>query len=159
MRPAKPTALKMIQGTYRKDRAKNEPKFSAVRKSIPATLSPGAKLYWKELAGLLESARVLTDGDRRVLELACEALAQHRAAIVALTSFGLTYTTDGDSGEVVRPRPEAGIADMAARRAFRILADFGLTPAARTKVAVAPSTERNPFDEFGYPGEKWFSRK
>ena len=48
---------------------------------------------------------------------------------------------------------------MAARRAFRILADFGLTPAARTKVAVAPSTERNPFDEFGYPGEKWFSRK
>ena len=32
MRPAKPTALKMIQGTYRKDRAKNEPHFSAVRK-------------------------------------------------------------------------------------------------------------------------------
>ena len=96
----------------------------------------------------MEGARVLTDGDRRVLELACEALAQHRAATVALTSFGLTYTTEGDSGTVVRARPEVAIADAAGRRAFRILADFGLTPAARTKVAVAPSAERNPFDEF-----------
>ena len=159
MRPAKPTALKMIQGTYRKDRAKNEPQFSAVRKSIPATISPGARLYWKELAGLLEGARVLTDGDRRVLELACEALAQHRAATVALTSFGLTYTTEGDSGPMIKARPEVGIADAAARRAFRILADFGLTPAARTKVAVPPSTEPNPFDEFDDPGAKWFGRK
>ena len=108
MRPAKPTALKMIQGTYRKDRAKNEPQFSAVRKSIPATISPGAKLYWKELAGLLEGARILTDGDRRVLELACEALAQHRAATVALTSFGLTYTTEGEHGPLIRARPEVG---------------------------------------------------
>ena len=156
MRPAKPTALKMIQGTYRKDRAKNEPQFSAVRKSIPATISPGAKPYWKELAGLLEGARVLTDGDRRVLELACEALAQHRAATVALTSFGLTYTTESDNGMTIKARPEVAIADTAARRAFRILADFGLTPAARTKVAVAPSTERNPFDEFDDAARKWF---
>ena len=156
MRPAKPTALKMIQGTYRKDRAKNEPQFSAVRKSIPATISPGAKVYWKELAGLLEGARVLTDGDRRVLELACEALAQHRAATVALTSFGLTYTTESENGPMIRARPEVAIADAAGRRAFRILADFGLTPAARTKVAVAPSTELNPFDEFDDAARKWF---
>ena len=72
------------------------------------TISPGAKLYWKELAGLLEGARVLTDGDRRVLELACEALAQHRAATVALTSFGLTYTTESDNGTQIRARPEVG---------------------------------------------------
>ena len=98
MRPAKPTALKIMQGTYRKDRAKNEPQFSAVRKSIPATISPCAKPYWKELAGLLEGARVLTDGDRRVLELACEALAQHRSATVALTSFGLTYRRKATTG-------------------------------------------------------------
>ena len=159
MRPAKPTALKMIQGTYRKDRAKNEPQFSAVRKSVPATISTGAKLYWKELAGLLESARVLTDGDRRVLELACEALAQHHAATVALTAYGLTYTTEGDNGPMIKARPEVGIADAAARRAFRILADFGLTPSSRTRVAVPPSTEPNPFDEFDDPGAKWFGRK
>jgi P27 family predicted phage terminase small subunit len=148
MRPAKPTALKVIQGTYRKDRAKNEPQFSSVRKSIPATISPGAKPYWKELAGLLEGARILTDGDRRVLELACEALAQHRSATLALTSFGLTYTTEGDSGTVVRARPEVAIADAAARRAHRILADFGLTPGSRSRISVAPAPEKNPFDEF-----------
>ena len=150
MTARKPTALKVLHGTFRADRAADEPQYSAKAPRPPASLSPGARVYWRELAELLSGARVLTAGDRQSLALTCEALEQHRAATVVMLEHGMTYTTiNADGMEMARPRPEVTIADAAWKRAMRGLVEFGLTPASRTKVAALPAPIDNPFDFFG----------
>ena len=149
MTARKPTAMKVVAGTFRKDRARNEPQYTAGHIAMPATLSAGARTYWRELSDLLLGSRVLTAGDRRSLELTCEALELHRAATKVLVEQGATYeTTNAAGGVMLRLRPEATLAADAWRRAMKGLTEFGLTPASRPKAFAAPSAEPNPFSEF-----------
>ena len=113
-------------------------------------LSLSARGYWKELSRLLAQGRVPTDGDRQGLVLLCEALALHRSATATIAKEGSTYSTvNAAGGTMIRPRPEVAIADGAWKNAMRGLAVFGLTPAARGNVTVAPGPRGlNPFDEF-----------
>jgi P27 family predicted phage terminase small subunit len=121
------------------------PQYPGGRPRAPEGLSPSARGYWKELAGLLCQSRVLTVGDRQGLLLLCEALALHRAATAVLTKEGTTYSTvNAAGGTMIRPRPEIAIADGAWKNAMRGLTAFGLTPAARGNVTVAPPATGNP---------------
>ena len=72
-RRPKPTALKQLQGTLRKDRTNaNEPKPGPLGKSIPDHLSKEAKKYWKESFKLLTRVGILTETDADSLALYCE---------------------------------------------------------------------------------------
>ena len=131
--------LKIVQGTFRPHRRRDLPRYAAVVPRPPATLSPTARSFWKELASLLCQGRVLTVGDRQSLTLLCEALALHRAATAVVAEEGMTYETVNAAGvTMVRPRPEIAIADAAWKNAMRGLTAFGLTPAARGNVTATP---------------------
>ena len=72
--PRKPTALKLLEGTDRKDRANPaEPKYEAVdRMEPPGNLrDPRAIEVWNELVGLLTGQRVLTVADGFALAELC----------------------------------------------------------------------------------------
>ena len=150
MSARKSDALKAVLGTFRPDRARDIPRFTPAVPRPPATLSPTARGFWKELASLLCQGRVLTVGDRQGLTLLCEALALHRAATAVITAQGMTYETVNEAGvTMIRPRPEIAIADAAWKNCMRGLTAFGLTPAARGNVTVTPpARSANPFDEF-----------
>ena len=73
-----PTASKVIRGTARPDRTKNEPKppLTAVAETPPARMTdPIALELWHEHIGGLIATRVMTDADRSAFSMTCEAYA------------------------------------------------------------------------------------
>lgn len=63
MRPRKPTNLKILEGTFRKDRAANEPKPVPIAPPKPAWLKCAAGEIWKQLAPDLDAVGCLTRVD------------------------------------------------------------------------------------------------
>ena len=142
-RRPKPTASKRLSGTLRRDRQnQREPKPKAGAR-CPSWLAADAKSVWRDLAPVLERMKVLTEADREALALLCSALAEYRQARAVLDREGSTYRATTEAGAVlVRPRPELRIAQDAWRRARLMLVEFGLSPAARSKVsALDPAAE------------------
>ena len=132
MTARKPTALKMLHGTNRADRANPaEPQPAVGAKSPPWLPKNGAaRSAWNRLAPILSDLRVLTVADAEALGLACEALAEYLAA---------------------RRDPNGWRrADSAWKRYLAALRDFGLTPASRPKVSATPAKAVDPL-------EKWAS--
>jgi P27 family predicted phage terminase small subunit len=150
-----PTAIKILRGTYRRDREPRNPARPPLAAPRPPEwLGPVALEVWRELARVLARMRLLTQADRLALALLCDVIAEYRAARAVVEATGATFTVTTDSGKVVRPRPEVAIAADAHRRARLMLAEFGLTPAGRRRVEALPSEEdlrRNPFAFLGRP--------
>ena len=150
-RPRKPTHLKIVTGTLRRDRTNaNEPTPRRTRPKPPAHLSDFGRAAWTEIAAIADTLGVLTAGDVLALEGLAEAVGDLRAARASLAEAlvyeGATvaeggarfYWTSGAGGPMRRPRPElAAIAD-ADRRVCSWVARFGLSPSDRSKVTAAP---------------------
>lgn len=148
-RPPKPTRLKVLEGTVRKDRANpNEPKPPAAprRATAPPWLGKGARVWWNRIRPLLVQMQVMTGADPVALGLLCDALAEYMTARAVLQRKGTTYETNGPAGRLIRRRPEWDIARDAWRRAKTMLTEFGLTPAARSKVAAGDVGPADPLE-------------
>jgi phage terminase small subunit len=116
-RPRKPTALKLIEGTFRKDRANPEepqPDLVSGMPAPPRKLKAEAMREWNRVAGELSKMRVLAVDELSVLATYCNL----HAAIVKAEN-----------------RDELLPAGYYAQ--YRGLIDsFGLTPSSRAKVRV-----------------------
>lgn len=118
-----PTALHVLQGTARADRQNVDeikPKPSSGR--CPRYLDGDARVAWYKLAPELVRLRVLTRLDELWLESTCEAYAFWRANRTA-AAFAVWRS---------------------------LLAEGGLTPSSRTRIAVASGEQGDLFDEM-YP--------
>ena len=149
-RPRKPTQLKIVEGTARKDRMNSkEPKPDVIAPVMPGWLSPKAKTAWKELSGVLLEMGVLTVPDRKALELLCDAYGEWRDARAVIEKQGMTYQTTTQHGDTMyRARPEVAMAQNAWSRVMAGLVQFGLTPASRSKVSANDPTPTDPLSEF-----------
>lgn len=148
-RPRLPSNVHRLHGTDRADRMNpNEPVLPIGTPDMPAGLSTAAKKQWKAIVPLLEEMQVLTAVDGTALLLLCEALAEFAQADTALRKAkSLTYESEGRNGVRISARPEVGIRADAWRRAHRMLADFGMTPSARTRVsALATGQDMDPME-------------
>lgn len=142
-RRPKPTALKILQGNPGHRRLNpREPKPSP---GIPVSLialSTKSQATYAALAAQLEAMGVLTIADGSALELLADVLTEYRAARDVVQTKGATYSCrTKNNGQMTRIRPEVRIAESAMKRALAMLTEFGLTPAARTKVTAAPTDE------------------
>jgi P27 family predicted phage terminase small subunit len=139
-RRPKPTHLKLIQGNAGKRRLNSaEPQPEPCEAPAPEHLTRYAREAWDRLAPMLRRMGLLTVADTIALErlCACYAEAREMSAILEMEGGG-TYETKNVSGETMfRPRPEAARLADADRRLKGYLGEFGLTPAARSKVRTA----------------------
>lgn len=142
--PKKPTALKVLEGTYRKDRApKNEVMPDVAVPDCPDWLPAEAKREWGRIVPHLERHGLISHMDRAALAAYCEAYATWRAASEALQEHGMTQTTETG---YIAPRPEVGIRNNAWRTMKQYLALFGLSPADRASLDMPePKQDDNPF--------------
>ena len=140
-RKPKPSHLHVVEGTARVDRHDfaDEPKQPPGTPRLPVHLSPHAKDAWRKLAPLLASMGVLTVADAMALERLCECYAEVRTLQKAISDAGGPfYQTKTDKGDTMhRVRPEQTTLQNADMRLKAYLAEFGLTPSARTRVKVA----------------------
>ena len=109
--------LKRLLGTTRADRMRTErPVEQLASLRTPAGLSPAARRHWRALAPMLHDARLLTVLDTIALRLLCETQARLDAASAKAS--------------------DDPIYDRIARRAYKqllkLLAEFGMTPSARS---------------------------
>lgn len=143
----KPTNLKLIQGTYRRDRGSaNEPIPEPVAPKCPTFLKAEARREWKRISSELETLGLLTQIDRAALAAYCSSWETFVNADKVIREKGLTLLTPNNFEQ---QRPEIAIRNKALQQMKSFLAEFGMTPAARTKISVpeAPIEVNNPFAE------------
>ena len=152
--PRKPTTLKLLQGTFRKDRASaREPRPSG-EPTCPTFLSPAAKAVWRRVAPELISLGVAKAVDQDVLGAYCSAVADFHAADAIIQRDGLVC--EGAKGGTVR-HPATIIKAAAAELIRRLGAEFGMTPASRSRVNAdppAPTSDKPAKESFFNPDVK-----
>jgi P27 family predicted phage terminase small subunit len=152
MNPPKPTALKRLEGTWRPDRAnprEPQPARLEVGARPPAWLRDKlARRYWRELVEILSPTGVLAVTDATALALLARTFAEWRRWVVWLEENEPTYETGSDDRALWRARPEMTFLREAERQLITLLREFGLTPAARTRIAAVGSAEADPAEEF-----------
>ncbi len=146
-RPPKPTALKVVGGNAGKRKAnKQEPDPDYLHDAEPpAWLPDRAKQVWNEIAPKLIKAKLLTHIDVELMAQGCVAIANYRLAVAKagedLIKPG-AYETD-DTGKQVQTKGESLnpwtiIQSMSFKQANVVFQQFGMSPAARTRIAVQP---------------------
>lgn len=132
-RRPRPTRLKVIEGNPGKRKARSEPKPAPVRPSRPEWLSVEAKREWSRIIGELERLGLMTVVDRAALAGYCENWARAVAAETLLKKKGTTFMTPNGYPQ---QRPEVAIANRAWQQVRSFASEFGLTPAARSRLEV-----------------------
>jgi P27 family predicted phage terminase small subunit len=134
MNPRKPTRLKLLQGTFRKDRApKHEPEPRGIA-SCPLGLDPDAKAEWKRIAPELTRLGLRTSVDRAAFSAYCASYATWRHADKEIQEKGLTITT---TRGVVK-NPAVLIASDQLKLMALYIAKFGLSPSDRNRISATP---------------------
>ncbi len=131
-----PTVLKQERGTYRADRTvSNEAQFPVNDRmpSPPDTLNEYGQQVWRAYGKMLLDAGLLTKGDYIALELLCQAYGRWIEAEKQVAKHG-TVLKSKTSGNLFQ-NPYLSVANRAWEQVKKMLAEFGLTPAERTRVA------------------------
>ena len=129
-RPPKPTALKVIQGNPgKRPLPKGEVKPAPGAEAPPWLVAPQARAEWERIAPRLLKLGLLTELDGEAFGLLCGHLA--------------------DAGEQMRmARP---VDPRLTSEIRQFMSQFGMTPAARAKVAGKPAEDLDPFAEWRVP--------
>lgn len=152
--PKKPTALKLVEGTYREDRvAKNEPRPKARVPKPPKHFSPLALEEWNRIVQELADNGLMTNLDRAALVAYCEFWEAYVQAADKLREGGMIYVSaNGNMCE----NPYFSIKKRAAELMHKFLVEFGMTPASRTRISATPLGKQNK-EKDDAEEEKYFS--
>ena len=145
-RPPKPTRLKQLQGNPgKRPLNKREPHPESGAPTRPEWLLPEAKREWNRVVPELERMGLLAKIDRAMLAGYCQCWGMYVEALKDIEKNGTTFVTDkGYEG----PRPSVGIATKMLSQIATFSAKFGFTPSDRSRIAVPPASEADPFEEF-----------
>ena len=134
MNPRTPTALRVLAGNpSKRPLPQNEPQPERGAE-MPDWLSEEAKIHWDVVSKQLDDVGVLTKMDAVALGLYCEAFARWKHANDQVIKFG--PVVKAPSGFPVQS-PFLSIANKAWEQMLRILMEFGMTPASRSRVTAA----------------------
>lgn len=138
--PPKPSALKKLEGTHRKDRAaRNELIAPPGTPERPAWLDAEARAEWERVVPQLAELGILATVDRGMLADYCAA---HSLAVQATRRYqkdGLVVKTK--QGPLKHPMIK--VAQEARAQARLLAAEFGLSAASRTRISV-PTSKNDP---------------
>jgi len=138
-RKPKPTELKLLEGNPgKRPLNKNEPKPEKKAPRCPSWLEPEAKKEWKRMAKTLEAIGVLTQVDAAAFAGYCQAYARWKEAEEFLSKHGTIFKTP--SG-YIQQVPQVSIAQTYLKVMKDFCSEFGLTPAARTRIQVDASSQ------------------
>lgn len=149
-RRPKPSHLRMVEGNRgRRPLNENEPQPKKGRPKIPTHLSVRARSAWKFVAELLDNMGVLTEADSLALERLCETYVEIVEAQELIEKKGRVYKTHNEAGEIMwRSHPAVKQLQDADRRFRAYLIEFGLTPAARSKVQTSGGKKKDPLEDY-----------
>ena len=141
----KPTALRVLEGNPgRRPIRATEPKPPVEGLICPAKMSREAKSEWARIVPQLKACGLLTRLDRALLVLYCETWADYVELRLNVIEFGRTFSTPNG---YPMTRPEVKQLEIAQAQLRQLAAEFGLSPAARTRLeAPSPNAQRDDLD-------------
>jgi P27 family predicted phage terminase small subunit len=96
-------------------------------------MTDAAREAWRWIAGKLLDAKLLTALDDLALRLMAESVDMYLRAGVEIEHYGLTSVTD--KGNTIQ-HPAVAVRNKAWSQIVKLCQEFGMTPAARTGLAV-----------------------
>lgn len=141
-RKPKPTVVKLLQGNPGGRRLNDEePEAPAVEPTKPAHLSPEASEHWDYIVPQLASMGLLAQVDATALELYCETYGTWRRAQDERRERGTDYVMTASGTESIAPWVRLARDSLQAMR--QLLAEFGMTPSARSRIRVGKPSDDN----------------
>jgi len=146
MNPSKPTALKKLQGTYRKDRApKNELQPTIeVGLEAPSELNEWGLKLWNDIANEYLKVGLITKLDISSLMAVCMEWGVYCEAMDLLSAQGLQVTDEKGN---LQTNPARKIASDAFKNCKSMCIEFGMTPASRTKIELPEKPKSNDLED------------
>lgn len=153
--PRKPTALKKIQGTIRKDRTKPDEwkPESVITFPVPDELNEWGSALWSELMEEFKNFQILARPDYGTLLILCNEYGTYMEADDLIKVQGLQVEVEiyNQRGEVVGTKTEVNpmikVRNESARNYQRMMTEFGLSPASRGKISAKPVEEKDTLGE------------
>lgn len=146
-RKPKPNAVKRFDGNPGKRAIRgDEPKPPTSMPSCPAHLSATAKTEWKRLARVLNEVGLLTQVDRAVLASYCQCYGRWVEAERKLAETPPLLKTPAG---YVQASPWIAISNKQVELMARLMAEIGLTPSARSRLAISMRTGPKPWEYDG----------
>ena len=140
-RKPKPTALKILEGNPGKRPLNDkEPKPEKKAPRCPSWLEPEAKKEWRRMSKILEELGVLTEVDMTAFAGYCQAYSRWKEAEEFLSKHGTIFKTP--SG-YIQQVPQVSIAQTYLKVMKDFCSEFGLTPAARSRIRVDVEQEKS----------------
>ncbi|WP_147564934.1 phage terminase small subunit P27 family [Clostridium tyrobutyricum] len=146
-RKPKPTAIKVLEGNPgKRPLNQNEPKPEKKAPKCPAWLEAEAKKEWRRMSKTLEAIGVLTQVDASAFAGYCQAYARWKEAEEFLSKHGTIFKTP--SG-YIQQVPQVSIAQTYLKIMKDFCSEFGLTPAARSRISVstAEGSSEDPMED------------
>ena len=150
-RKKKPTNLKVINGTARKDRLpKNEPKPESLEPKKERWLLQEARKQWNQYAKELVELGLLTEADGVMFSalwqeygwyIINQKIAKDHYETHKTTSY---KTANGER----KPLPQFALSNKHLKNVISLCADFGLSPSARSGISVPKPKGKNNASEF-----------
>ena len=138
-RKPKPTALKLIQGTYRPDRANpSEPRPKPGIPPCPKYLQGEARRQYRKTARKLARIGLLTELDDMALSMLCQGWADYLEATDQVMKSGMLVKSP-NGFPVLNPYLVA--ANQALKKVRSLLVEFGMTPGSRSRIQAASTDE------------------
>jgi len=152
--PKKPTKLKILQGTARKDRMiENEPDPENKTPSPPGHLNETAVVEWRRISAELFNLGLLSEIDRSALAGYCEAYSlwveacefrSERSKTDEIYHGMMEMTANGN----VIQSPIIGIINQTRKAMKDFLIEFGMTPSSRSRVSGKDTANKTDVDNF-----------
>jgi P27 family predicted phage terminase small subunit len=143
-KPPKPTVIEIAEGRPgHRPLPRGEPKPAPITPeeamTPPEHLTEGGKHWWLYYAPLLLGLKVLTEADLIALEGLATATAERIEQEVKLATAGPLYKTG--TGYIIIS-PLFSVVDRLRDRELKLLREFGMTPASRTRVQTTGQQEK-----------------
>lgn len=142
----KPTKLRILSGNAAKrplNRNEPQPKL-AKRPRSPVDLDEHGQKFWHHYAPKLKRLCLLSEIDLHLLAMGAQWWSVYKRAMEDLRN-AIIQTTEANGNCA---RPEVAIAKQAFNAVRSILAEFGVGPGSRTKVAALSFDKPDDFDSF-----------
>lgn len=150
----KPDRLKLLSGTFRKDRARKKNTPAAGLPVCPRDLSDDAKREWKRVGRILAENELLSRLDQAALTSYCLSWERWTKAERELRNEELVSISGNGTAF---PNPLLKIAAAANAQMLKWARELGLTPAARQKLpSVPPQRAENKLSKYLKAQEKRF---
>lgn len=146
-RKPKPTALKLIAGNPgKRPLNRHEPKPAPRVPACPDYLEGEARKEWDRITPILGGLGLLTDMDMAALAAYCETWAQYLAANEKVKRLGpVVRASQANPYPVISPY--FTVASNALKQVRAFMAEFGMTPSSRSRIAAAkPDGGQDPDD-------------